>query len=318
MTLEELAAAQPGPYALNVPEWALGAVQRRSITFATGLEDRDTFVVWVQAHSVTGDIRINPARPWLARDCDLGALDRATLVSLASVEGGIATTSWSEPLMSWDGWIGFQPYDKYPEPGLVRRVGDCMIEFAPSGIYVEDWRFKESRPGVLAGLRLVSEIDDKGNERAREGGLVVAGDHAIRVFARRHPLPGGVRAQDYVRESSDPAAALEEVFDCRVEYLERTRAGHVIRASTDPRREGLACDCLGPLSATPDGNFVTEKVLSEPGVVTRRWQIVSLEGGHVFPLATAAPEERLAWLDREADTLTDPVQSQTGVLSRCA
>ncbi len=162
MTLEEVAAAAPQTNTLRVPDWALGCVRRRSITMATGVEDTLTRVFWVQAHGMTGDIRIHPARPQIAADTNLASLDRETLSLLASVEGGVAKTSWAEPVMSWADWIGFQPYDKYPEPGQMRRIGDCMIEFAPSGAYVEDWRFLPSAPGLLAGLQLISETDDYG------------------------------------------------------------------------------------------------------------------------------------------------------------
>lgn len=165
MTLDELARKLPVPPPPRVPDWALGTHRRRSISFATGIEDASTFVVWVQAHGMTGDLRIHPARPRLTADDRLEDLDLDSLVRLASVEGGIAATAWAAGVMRWSGWIGFQPYDKYPEPGVLRRVGDCMIEFAPSGIYVEDWRYQKSAPGLLAGLRLVAETAGDGTER---------------------------------------------------------------------------------------------------------------------------------------------------------
>ncbi len=66
MTLDELARRLPAPPPPRVPDWALGTHRRRSISFATGFEDASTFVVWVQAHGMTGDLRIHPARPLLA------------------------------------------------------------------------------------------------------------------------------------------------------------------------------------------------------------------------------------------------------------
>lgn len=306
MTLAEVAATLPPTTTLRVPEWALGCIQRRSITFATGIEDAQTRVFWVQAHGMTGDIRIHPARPQLPPGTDLTTLDRTTLSSLASIEGGIASTSWAEPVMSWADWIGFQPYDKYPEPGLMRRIGDCMIEFAPSGAYVEDWRFLPSAPGVLAGLHLISETDAKGTTRARTGGLVTAGDHAIRTFARRDELPEGARAQDFVRASIDPAAALARIFDCITDYLVRDGADWIINASTDPRREGTRTALTGDL--TPHGNDgLMETVTDTPGIAQRLWRIDSLEPSVAFSLSTPLAPDRLAWLHREADTLLDPV-----------
>jgi hypothetical protein len=311
MTLEEVAAAAPQTNLLRVPDWALGCVRRRSITMATGVEDDLTRVFWVQAHGMTGDIRIHPAQPQIAADTNLASLDRDTLSLLASVEGGVAKTSWDEPVMSWADWIGFQPYDKYPEPGQMRRIGDCMIEFAPSGAYVEDWRFLPSAPGLLAGLQLISETDDYGRSSSRTGGLVVAGDHAIRTLARRDELPDGTRAQDFVRASIDPAAALARVFDCITDYMERDGALWMINASTDPRREGLRVALTGDLSLGTHPATLVETVTGTAGITQRLWRIDSLEADHAFSQMTPLGPDQRAWLDREADTLLAPLQAIT-------
>lgn len=310
MTLEEIAARHPQPNTHRVPAWALGCVQRRSITFATGIEDTQTRVFWVQAHGMTGDIRIHPGRPNIAAGTSLATLDRETLSWLASVEGGIASTSWADPVMSWADWIGFQPYDKYPEPGQMRRIGDCMIEFAPSGAYVEDWRFLPSTPGLLAGLRLVSETDTKDDTYPRTGGLVVAGDHAIRTLGRYQELPDGTRCQDFVANSSDAASALERVFQCVTDYMIREDDRWRIAASTDPRREGSLTPLTGPLSPGPEPGTLLEAIYDEPGVAQRLWRIDSLEANVVFAQATPLAADRLAWLHREADTLIDPLTTK--------
>jgi hypothetical protein len=313
MTLEEIAATAPRTNTLRVPDWALGCVRRRSITMATGVEDTWTRVFWVQAHGMTGDIRIHPARPQIAADTHLASLDRETLSLLASVEGGIATTSWNEPVMSWAGWIGFQPYDKYPEPGLMRRIGDCMIEFAPSGAYVEDWRFQPSASGLLAGLRLVSETDTKTDTYSRTGGLVVAGDHAIRTFARIDELPDGTRCQDFVRSSADPVAALERVFGCVTDYMVRTSGDWIIAASTDPRREGAQSSLMGAMEPGREPGTLIEKVTDTMGVARRLWRIDSLETNRSYSLSTPIGDAQRAWLAREADTLLAPLH---GISSR--
>lgn len=318
MTLDDIAARLERTDEPRVPQWALGTVHRRSITFATGIEDTQTFVVWVQAHGMTGDLRINPARPQLAPGTRLSDLDHQTLIRLATVEGGTATTSLrSDGLMAWNDWIGFQPYDKYPEPGIMRRIGDCMIEFAPSGIYVEDWRFQKSAPGLLAGLRLVAETDHAGNALPRAGGLVIAGDHAILSLARRNELPDGTRAQDYVRESSDPAAALARIFDCTVDYAVKTATTFTIKASTDPRREGtlLPLNSSFEFGSTP-GTLIQH--LEGGEIRSRLWQIDSLTPNVEFPPATHAGDAELAWLAREADTLLDPLCPEEGNRAQCA
>ncbi len=310
MTLDEISAAYPQPNTLRVPAWALGCVQRRSITFATGIEDTQTRVYWVQAHGMTGDIRIHPGRPNIAANTSLATLDRETLTHLASIEGGIATTSRADPVMSCADWIGYQPYDKYPEPGIMRRIGDCMIEFAPSGAYVEDWRFLPSAPGLLAGLRLVSETDTKNDTYPQSGGLVIAGDHAIRTLSRYQELPDGTRCQDFVANSSDPAAALERVFQCVTDYLVRDGTTWTIAASTDPRREGLNVPLTGPLARGTDPGTLIETVNGTSGIAQRVWRIDSLEANVAFTQTTPLVADRLAWLHREADTLIDPLANK--------
>lgn len=308
MTLEEIAKELSLAPCPRVPSWAFGTVQRRSITFASGFCDALTRVVWVQSHGMSGDIRVHPQRPALTKSSKLADLSLGEMVLLASVEGGVAATSWADGVMGWNDWIGFQVYDKYPEPGLMQRIGDCMIEFAPSGIYVEDWRFQPSNPGVLAGLHLVSETGHGGETVARRGGLVVAGDHAICSLARRNELPDGVRAQDYVRASSTPAAALEHVFECCVSYASRANGAFRIALSTDPRCEGTTADFTDDFAIAPQANHVVQKISDDPAVASRLWQIDSLEGSVVFPLATEVAADRLAWLQTESDSLVDPVR----------
>lgn len=306
--LEEIAIENPASVAWPVPAWALGTVRRRSITFANGICDAKTQVYWVQSRGMTGDIRVHPKRPQLSASSKLTDLDLETLVYLASVEGGTATTSWANGIMSWSDWIGFQPYDKYPEPGELRRIGDCMVEFAPSGVYVEDWRFQQSERGLLSGLRLISETGHNGVTRPRQGGLVIAGDHAICAIARKEELPGDVRAQDFVRTSPDPVKALERVLDCNVDYAVRSSGDtFVIRLSTDPRREGISADIISGYSRVADSNLIQQTLMDHPGVRSRLWSIDSWQPNAAFPLATPAGTKEMSWLESESDTLIAPL-----------
>src|SRR5262245_39267322 len=96
MKLEEISEAIGPRVPAGVPAWVRGTFKRRSITFATGLEDARTLVIWVQSHRATGDIRIHPGRPKITASDRLEDMDRATLEILASVEGGVAETAWAD------------------------------------------------------------------------------------------------------------------------------------------------------------------------------------------------------------------------------
>ena len=302
----------------SVPSWALGTVRRQSISFATGFTDDSTQVHWVQSHAMTGDIRIHADRPSLAATDRLEDLDRDTLILLASVEGGVATAAWADGVMTWADWVGFQPYDKYPEAGLMQRVGDCMIEISPSRIYIEDWRFQPSAPGLLAGLRLLADVDVSGTERPRAGGLVIAGDHAICSVARLTEPPERTRAQDFVRHSRDPVGALRQVFGCTVDYAVKTDGTFKIVSSTDPRRETVIADVMSDFSETPVPGVLRQRIFDNPDVIARLWRIDSLEARVAFPLATPAPSDRLAWLEAEADTLVVPHRNSAARARTCA
>ena len=220
--------------------------------------------------------------------------------------------------MSWTGWIGFQSYDKYPESGLMQRVGDCMIEVAPSKTYVEDWRFQPSAPGLLAGLWLIGETDTAGRGCARLGGMVIAGDHAICSIGRLNELPDGFRAQDFVRDGRDPLAAMRQVYECTVDYATKEASGFKIVTSTDPRREGIPVDWTSGFSLTADPGVVVQRITTEPGIKSRTWRIDSLETCVVFPLTTNISDDKKAWLDAEADTLIEPHRTRGSGRLTCA
>lgn len=305
MTLDEIASNLTLTSDNRVPAWTRGCYIRRCITYANGVDDTQTLVVWVQSHGMTGDLRIPAHRPWLAPGTDLAALDRDTLARLASVEGGVAPTLWDGTMMSWGDWIAYQPYDKWPEPAELRRVGNSMLEFAPSGIYVEDWRLQPSAPGVIAGLQLVSETLSSGETRARQGGLVVAGDHAILCLDRLSPPPSGAKVQDFVRKAASPLDAFVAADACKVFYLHREGGAVRIVASTDPFAAGNASSALDGFALAGD-RLLTQRITGEPDIVARQWHIHSIGLGD-FDLET--PSTGFDWLNGEADTLLEPLKA---------
>jgi hypothetical protein len=311
MNLFELLNRSRVTSASGVPLWALGCFRRRSIAFFDGSTDFTTLVIWLQSRGLTFDLRLAADRP---RPRNAGALadcSREELVRLAQAEGGIArTTAHDDPATSsavfrWDDWVAFQPYAKWPEPGLLRRVGDCLIEFAPSGAYVEEWRHQSGGTGSLIGLRLVEERDlDTGAVLHRGGGLLVCGRHAGWVRGRAKPLAADSRAAELVKEKPQDRELLAAVFDFEASYAERAPGGSfVVKASTLPWREGGALVELDGFLPGDSGDVLVQRVHDRGVPLERRFLVDTLESNCPGLEATAVSPEGAAWLEAERDTL---------------
>jgi hypothetical protein len=295
--------AAPG----GVPRWTLGCFRRRSITFFTGAEDGRTEVIWLQSRSLTADFRSSPPMPAGQRAPSsemLGQLPIIELLRLARAEGGLANTRWDGALMHWSGWDGFQTHAKWPEPGRLERVGTSMIEFSPSGAYVEDWRFQPC-DGRLIGLRLIDERDARsGAILHRGGGLVVCGGHAGFVRGRPEPLPEG-RLEDYVRASAGDVAKLQHLFSCDASYgtTRTTDDDFTVSLSTLPWREGKPLLSLEGFSHQQEGGLLLQRVEEQHRLIERRFVIDTLEHEFSGQLGTVASSAAVEWLKQEEDAI---------------
>ncbi|MDE2403140.1 MAG: hypothetical protein KGM17_00300 [Sphingomonadales bacterium] len=204
MNLAELCAALPETRGKppGLPGRLLGAFRRKSITFCTGVTDERTAVFWFQSHTFTIDLR----------------LPDGAATAVAERQGWIGDTVWDRRKreMSWNVIRSCQARNQWPEPARFRFIGNSVLEFAPSGAYVEDWR-RQAGDGPLLGLRLL-----EGGSRPSApmhpmvGGLILAGgrmawacgrpagpfevsvatdgrriDHTTRPDRHGQPLPGG-------------------------------------------------------------------------------------------------------------------------------
>jgi hypothetical protein len=312
MDLMELCAMHgSAPMSGGVPAWTLGCFRRRSITFFNGDSDDSTLVVWLQSRGLTADLRLAADRPKPKTREALGDLSLAELTRLAEVEGGISHTRF-EPTasgielagtMNWPDWTSFQLHAKWPEPGVLRRVGDCLIEYAPSGAYVEDWRLQPSGDGPLVGLRLLEERSGKsGQVLHRGGGLVIAGEHALLVRGRAVELPPAERLAELLERALGDRRLLDAIFGFEASYARRDGTGrYVVAASTSPWREGQLLLALDGFSLE-DGTVV-QKAREASGVVERRFRIDTLEPSYEDWLATPATSAAVDWLATEASTL---------------
>lgn len=313
MELTELCSLQATtPSSGGVPVWTLGCFKRRSITYFNGDCDDRTLVLWLQSRGLTGDLRLAADRPRPKSREALAELSLDELTRLAQVEGGVSPTRFEPAVgggvqlsgtMHWPDWTAFQLHDKWPEPGELRRVGDSLIEFAPSGAYVEDWRLQPSGDGPLVGLTLMEETDAKtGKVLHRGGGLVVAGEHAILVRGRAEALPPAERVTSLIERARSQPALLDAIFGFEASYARRDGQGrYVVQASTLPWREGRVLMAFSGFGL--EDGIVVQRARERDGNVVRRFQVDTLEPSYEDWLATPATQSAVSWLAAEEDTL---------------
>lgn len=302
---------EPSERPTGVPGWLLGCFRRSSITFFSGETDRSTLVLWLQSRGLTGDLRLAADRPKVSSLDELLEQSPAQLLRLAEVEGGIAASRFDAAgpgvsqragVMRWGDWEAFQLHAKWPEPGELRRVGPCLIEFAPSGAYVEDWRLLQSTPGPLIGLSLLEERErESGRLLHRGGGLVIAGAHALFVRGRPAGLPQVERLSKLITTAD--RSLLAALFSFDASYACTSGDGHwPVAASTLPWREGQPLLSLDGFSQLAPGLLLQHT--EEAGrAIERRFQIDTLEREFAPTLATPATPDAHEWLRAEAATL---------------
>lgn len=320
----------------GVPDWMLGWFKRYSISFADGLTDVQTHVCWLQSRNFTIDLR-------LPRRCDQASTAQGTALTQgrhadihaaswsrwADFEGWKAPATWDGTRLTWhqpDAIL--QWHDRWPEPAILHRVGQCMIEFCDSGAYVEDWRLQPSAPGPLIGLHLLCEQDALTGEVTHTGGgWIICGDHAALVLG--HPRPNVIRQQGMMlrdrvtellaqdRQAPDQLAAL---FDFETSVATWNGRQHNVLWSTRPDRVGhLLCPTDG-LSWVGDAGQSPDLPVSVPAHLAhlprvrqtleihgremlRHYVVDTLEPELTWGLSTPCTESGRTWMRREAQTL---------------
>jgi hypothetical protein len=231
-----------GPDRQTVPDDLVGCWQRAWIEFADGSRDDTTFVIWMQLRSDMADIRVSPEPRSVSgfANCSLDDLRALTLSESSS-----GFTECTPIVVSDDGvrrataeWftrghgVNFQPVTAFPEPGLLEWTSDeVLIERAPSGAYVEEWRLLPNTREVLE-----HRINPDGSQVYR------AGDAAIVVRDRPTPVPRVARLDELVAECRDDRQALIALVDCEFSFARRQNHQFVICASTLPWRRGEVID----------------------------------------------------------------------------
>ena len=186
-----------------IPGFLYGAFRRKSISFYNGLTDENTIVYWFQSHSFTIDLR----------------LKSQTGTAVQERQGWIGNTFWdnASQLLSWDvkDYANYQNHVQWPEPARLHAIGNCILEFSPSNVYVEDWR-QQVQHGLFLGLRLQSALDvQSGQELEMDGGLIICADHIAYALTRLPEVQSAVAQMDL--KAVDPTVfALLESFEVSI------------------------------------------------------------------------------------------------------
>ena len=305
MTFQELIARAAHSPDNGVPDWMLGCFRRSCISFANGESDNQTIVYWFQSRNFTIDLRL-PQPAEQVRSAALEDYSALELNVLANYEGWVATYNWEDEQMSWHGGTALQVTDRWPEPAQLHRIGNCMIEFAPSGAYVEDWRLQPTQPGPLVGLRLIEEYKvDTGQRFSRTGGLIVCGDHAAWVLGRASPITdSGSPLPALAASAVGDGHRLQPLFDFETSVASGSLAlGYTVRHSTRPDRVGKPLLTDGEFDWIKDTRQVEQTLTRGGQSWVRVFEVDVIEPDHSFTMATPSSQSADEWFQRESTTL---------------
>ncbi|GAA5010279.1 hypothetical protein GCM10023206_17890 [Acinetobacter puyangensis] len=227
----------------NLPHYLLGAFRRKSITFFNGLTDEDTIVYWFQSKSFSIDLRLSDAHN----------------TSIYDRQGWIGDTLWDEKnqLLSWHIEHSYQPRTQWPEPAKLYPIGNCILEFAPSGAYVEDWR-QQATTGLFLGLRL-KQIEHIATQQQykMEGGLIISGQHIAMVQSRLPEIE-----EKFTHIADLRKAAQQHIHDDEINSYEISIAlgSDEIRYSTISEHIGTAIN-LDQFELLQNGQLRQQKLL---------------------------------------------------------
>lgn len=307
MTLQELLEQYSRRPEKSVPDWMLGYYKRRSISFANGTTDLRTHVCWFQSRNFTIDLRL-PVEVLAAPAQALNKLSVADRQTLADYEGWEALCDWHEDTLSWHTVTSLQVNNRWPEPAILKRIGNCMIEFAPSGAYVEDWRLQPSRPGPLIGLRLIEEREVvSGRLRHQGGGLIICGDYAAMVLGRANPVDEeqtSTNLRSLVADAHDDYGRLSQLFNFETSVATGSLTeGFTVALSTQPSRLHQSLLALDGFEYDADSDRLTQQFSADGLACVRVFSIDTIEASVSFDPATGFSAEAEQWFKRESLTL---------------
>jgi hypothetical protein len=292
----------------TVPDWMIGCFKRRSISFANGQTDTQTHVFWLQGRNLTIDLRL-PEEVDQVTKKSWQQCNQNELYQLANYEGWSADCSWHNEQLSWSGGTSFQLHNRWPEPAILSRVGDCMMEYSPHQTYIEDWRIQSKSLGPLLSLELIDEINLTTGELCHRGGaLIINGNWAGLVLGR--PTEMGLEDEDMqlrdkVKQNSTNINYLKAAFDFETSVAQGSLdSGFDILFSTRSSRLGESLFTLEGFEFDPVTNDVIQLFSRDDQQIKRRFTIDTLEPEFKFSATTPFHPDAKTWFEGEEKTLS--------------
>ena len=262
-----------------IPAFLYGAFRRKSISFYNGLTDENTIVYWFQSRSFTIDLRLKSQN-------DTWVHER---------QGWIGNTVWnySTQLLSWEveDYANYQNHVQWPEPAQLHAIGNCILEFSPSNVYVEDWR-QQVNQGLFLGLRLKSAVDvTTGQILKMDGGLIICGAHIAYALSRLPASQAVVSNLDFSNLNTTASAAVES-FEVSV-----STDGLMKTYSTSAHESGhpFNFDDFDLVSETE----LVQHVILEGRKVDLSFEVDMLQPDYAFQYQTETSAESQNWLQSE-------------------
>jgi hypothetical protein len=266
-----------------IPDFLYGAFRRKSISFYNGLTDENTIVYWFQSRSFTIDLR----------------LKSQTGTAVQERQGWIGNTLWdsASQLLSWEvkDYANYQNHVQWPEPARLHAIGNCILEFSPSNVYVEDWR-QQVQHGLFLGLRLQSALDvQSGQTLEMDGGLIICADHIAYALTRLPEVQSAVAQMDL--KAVDPTVfALLESFEVSI-----GTDGQAKTYSTRTSEIGKAFN-LENFEVLNEGSLVQHVVLDDCEI-DLFFELDIYQPDYQCQYATPTTTQAESWLKSEQDHL---------------
>lgn len=259
----------------KVPDFdeLLGLWSRSLIAFPDGVEDRETWVNWMQGPSIYLDLRQPPSGPTFHTVRGLRDLNEDQVLWLAEQEGFAGTLNFDGTYFEWRREIDFQPEAIYSDQGKLWVEEDKMVEEGKDIPYFEHWHSEPIGRAPVCAMRLESKADQVRGFLLRVGSLFMYARDRFVGFPESGSARG-MHLRDYVAGAKDLHAA-QDFIDCEISQGAITSAGWIIQRSTLPFR--LAQNLMPELLA-PAAMLVTSDTSHDGRQARRSWDIVDIEG----------------------------------------